>query len=91
MAYDQAAFLTRGVLATLNFSVQVVMESLQNMGFKASKNDLSPLLALKRMHVMRTKSRANRSGSKKVKRACSNGKLDTTTQNVLVLEGLGPN
>ncbi|KAL5135118.1 Ethylene-responsive transcription factor 15 [Glycine soja] len=91
LAYDQAAFLTRGVLATLNFSVQVVMESLQDMGFKALKNDLSPVLALKRMHVTRTKSRASRSGNKKVKRACgSNGKWDTSTQNLLVLEDLGP-
>nr|KYP70727.1 Ethylene-responsive transcription factor 1B [Cajanus cajan] len=89
LAYDQAAFLTRGVLATLNFSAQVAMESLQEMGFKAMKSDRSPLLELKRMHVMRTKSRVSRSGDKKVKRACKNGKFDTT-QNVLVLEDLGP-
>jgi len=87
LAYDQAAFLTRGVLATLNFSAQVVVESLEDMGFKALRNGVSPLLELKRMHVMRTKSRAS---SKKVKRGCSKGKLDSSTETVLVLEDLGP-
>ncbi|CAJ1901247.1 unnamed protein product [Sphenostylis stenocarpa] len=90
IAYDQAAFLTRGVLATLNFSAQVVVESLHDMGFKALKNGVSPLLELKRMHVMRTKSRVRRSGGKKVKRGCSNGKLEAATESVLVLEDLGP-
>ncbi|KAK7378461.1 hypothetical protein VNO80_03903 [Phaseolus coccineus] len=89
LAYDQAAFLTRGVLATLNFSVQVVMESLQDMGFKALRNSVSPLLELKRMHVMRTKSRASRNGGEKVKRGCGKGKFDPTTETVLVLEDLG--
>jgi len=90
LAYDQAAFLTRGVLATLNFSAQVVMESLKDMGFKALRNSVSPLLELKRMHVMRTKSRASRNGGKRVKRGCSKGKFDSTTETVLVLEDLGP-
>ncbi|XP_014494963.1 ethylene-responsive transcription factor ERF094-like [Vigna radiata var. radiata] len=85
LAYDQAAFLTRGVLATLNFSAQVVVESLQDMGFKALRNGVSPLLELKRMHVMRTKSRASR-----VKRGCSKLKPDPTAETVLVLEDLGP-
>ncbi|WVZ05924.1 hypothetical protein V8G54_019270 [Vigna mungo] len=89
LAYDQAAFLTRGVLATLNFSAQVVVESLKDMGFKALRNGVSPLLELKRMHVMRTKSRASRSGVKKVKRGCSKLKPDPTAETVLVLEDLG--
>ncbi|QCD97735.1 ethylene-responsive transcription factor 15-like [Vigna unguiculata] len=90
LAYDQGAFLTRGGLATLNFSAQVVVESLEDMGFKALRNGVSPLLELKRMHVMRTKSRASRSCGKKVKRGCGKGKLDPTTETVLVLEDLGP-
>ncbi|KAK7396430.1 hypothetical protein VNO78_17432 [Psophocarpus tetragonolobus] len=91
LAYDQAAFLTRGVLATLNFSAQLVMDSLQDMGFKTLKNDRPPLLELKKMHLMRTKSRASfRNGNKKLKRACSSDRKLETTQNVLVLEDLGP-
>ncbi|XP_027349038.1 ethylene-responsive transcription factor 1B-like [Abrus precatorius] len=90
LAYDQAAFLTRGFLATLNFSEQVVRESLKDMGFKTLKKDCSPVLELKRMHLMRAKSRAIRSSNdKKVKRTCISGQLDIT-QNVLVLEDLGP-
>ncbi|XP_047159527.1 ethylene-responsive transcription factor 1B-like [Vigna umbellata] len=90
LAYDQAAFLTRGVLATLNFSAQRVVESLEDMGFKALRNGVSPLLELKRMHVMRTKSRVSRSGAKKVKRVCSKLKPDPIAETVLVLEDLGP-
>ncbi|KAL2321038.1 hypothetical protein Fmac_030007 [Flemingia macrophylla] len=90
LAYDQAAFLTRGVLATLNFSAQVTMDSLQEMGFKALKSDRAPLLELKRMHVMRTKYRAGGSGNnRRVKRTCNDAKFETT-KNVLVLEDLGP-
>ncbi|RDX62424.1 Ethylene-responsive transcription factor 1B, partial [Mucuna pruriens] len=83
LAYDQAAFLTKGVLATLNFSVQVVMDSLQQMGFKTLRNHRSPLLELKRMHLFTTKSKATK------KRPSNNPNLDTA-HNVLVLEDLGP-
>ncbi|KAG2405892.1 Ethylene-responsive transcription factor [Vigna angularis] len=68
----------------------LVVESLQDMGFKALRNGVSPLLELKRMHVMRTKSRVSRSGAKKVKRVCTKLKPDPIAETVLVLEDLGP-
>ncbi|KAK7284109.1 hypothetical protein RJT34_18848 [Clitoria ternatea] len=89
LAYDQAAFLTRGVFATLNFSLQVVKESLREIGFmtlKNSNNNCSPLLELKRMHMLRTKSKASKKSNKKgIKRGCRD-----SAENVLVLEDLGP-
>lgn len=88
LAYDQAAFLTRGFRATLNFSEQVVRESLQEIGFKTLNNCRSPLLELKRMHALRSTTKSK--SSRKVKRACSNGVLIDMTQSVLVLEDLGP-
>ncbi|KAK7336858.1 hypothetical protein VNO77_17408 [Canavalia gladiata] len=90
LAYDQAAFLTRGFLATLNFSEQVVRESLKDIGFKMLKNDCSPLLELKRMHLQRTKSKGGKSGNKKVKKGSNNSGQGQATENVLVLEDLGP-
>ena len=85
LAYDQAAFLTRGYRAILNFSEHVVKESLQNMNFKTLLNrGSSPLLELKRMHVMRTRSKT----SIKSKRDSKSMVLNNA-QNVLVLEDLG--
>ncbi|KEH23915.1 putative transcription factor AP2-EREBP family [Medicago truncatula] len=86
LAYDQAAFLTRGYRAILNFSEHVVKESLQNMNFKTLLNQgCSPLLELKRMHVLRTRSK---NPSKKGKRDSKSMVLNNA-QNVLVLEDLG--
>ncbi|PNX74477.1 ethylene-responsive transcription factor 1b-like protein [Trifolium pratense] len=86
LAYDQAAFLTRGCRAILNFSEHVVKESLQNMNLKTLLNrDSSPLLELKRMHVLRTRSKTC---TKKAKRDSKNGVLKNA-QNVLVLEDMG--
>jgi len=86
LAYDQAAFLTRGYRAILNFSEHVVKESLQNMNFKTLLNrGCSPLLELKRMHVLRTRSKTS---SKKGKRDSKSVVLNNA-QNVLVLEDLG--
>ncbi|XP_004493869.3 ethylene-response factor C3-like [Cicer arietinum] len=89
LAYDQAAFLTRGYRAILNFSEHVVKESLQNMNFKTLllNRGCSPLLELKRMHVMRKRSKTC---SKKSKRDSKSGVLMNSAQNVLVLEDLGP-
>ncbi|CAL5193736.1 unnamed protein product [Lathyrus oleraceus] len=89
LAYDQAAFLTRGYRAILNFSEHVVKESLQNMNFKKLLNrGCSPLLELKKMHVLRT--RSTKSCSKKGKKDSKNGGLNIhNAENVLVLEDMG--
>ncbi|KAI5426495.1 ethylene-response factor C3 [Lathyrus oleraceus] len=89
LAYDQAAFLTRGYRAILNFSEHVVKESLQNMNFKKLLNrGCSPLLELKKMHVFRT--RSTKSCSKKGKKDSKNGGLSiNNAENVLVLEDMG--
>ncbi|KAE9585537.1 putative transcription factor AP2-EREBP family [Lupinus albus] len=94
LAYDQAAFSTRGSLAVLNFPMEVVRESLKDMSSNCKPNSCledgsftSPVLALKRKHSMRRKSSSN----KKTKRVHYNkDQLDTSgSKNVLVLEDLG--
>ncbi|XP_027362943.1 ethylene-responsive transcription factor 1B-like [Abrus precatorius] len=84
LAYDQAALSTRGSMAVLNFPEEVVRESLKDMANKPSEDDSSPVLALKRKHTMRRKSKAS---NKKTKRG--EKELDLVSQNVLVLEDLG--
>ncbi|XP_071741271.1 ethylene-response factor C3-like [Rutidosis leptorrhynchoides] len=62
MAYDQAAFSTRGSLAVLNFPVERVKESLKEMKY-GFEEGLSPVMTLKNRHSLRRKSVA---GKKKV-------------------------
>lgn len=57
LAYDQAAFCMRGALATLNFPVEVVRESLREMKYRWEAG-CSPVLALKRRHSIRRKKMA---------------------------------
>ncbi|XP_016505072.1 ethylene-response factor C3-like [Nicotiana tabacum] len=52
LAYDQAAFSTRGSGAILNFPVERVMESLNGMKCYVEEG-CSPVLALKKRHSMR--------------------------------------
>ncbi|KAK7396433.1 hypothetical protein VNO78_17435 [Psophocarpus tetragonolobus] len=86
LAYDQAAFSTRGSLAVLNFPEEVVRESLKDMPSKPLEEGSSPVLALKRKHTMRRKSI-----SKKKTKTDHRNQLDftSTSQNVLVFEDLG--
>ncbi|KAL8476412.1 hypothetical protein ACS0TY_028909 [Phlomoides rotata] len=49
LAYDQAAFATRGAVAHLNFPLEKVVESLQRMSFSCN-HGLSPATALKESH-----------------------------------------
>lgn len=77
MAYDQAAFSMRGSTAILNFPVERVKESLQEMNY-GSEDGCSPVMALKKRYSMRKKSLSRKN---KVKEA----KMD----NVVVLEDLG--
>ncbi|XP_073051282.1 ethylene-response factor C3-like [Primulina eburnea] len=79
LAYDQAAFSTRGCAAVLNFPVERVKESLQEMKC-GMEEGCSPVIALKKKHSTRKK----KSGvsSKKI---CKNQEVG----NVMVLEDLG--
>ncbi|CAK8543578.1 unnamed protein product [Lathyrus sativus] len=95
LAYDQAAFSTRGSLAVLNFPEEVVRESLKEMGrnSKPLEEGTSPVLALKRKHIIRKKS--NKVSKKKIKSEeqikiqieTKNGNINS--QNVFVFEDLG--
>ncbi|KAG5250473.1 hypothetical protein OIU76_006766 [Salix suchowensis] len=80
LAYDQAAFSMRGSMAVLNFSAEMVRESLEKMKYRC-EDGCSPVVALKRRHSVRRKSTGRKS---KVNQAAS-----TRQQNVVVLEDLG--
>jgi len=89
LAYDQAALSTRGSMAVLNFPEHVVRESLKDMVINKSweKDGTSPVLALKRKHTLKRKSKA--SNCKKTKRVEREMENNIVSQNVLVLEDLG--
>ncbi|OIW21772.1 hypothetical protein TanjilG_10671 [Lupinus angustifolius] len=94
LAYDQAALSTRGSMAVLNFPEEVVRESLKDMANNNNnskpylEDGSSPVLALKRKHTMRRKSKSNgTSNNKKTKR--DGTELELLSKNVLVFEDLG--
>ncbi|XP_061358514.1 ethylene-responsive transcription factor 1B-like [Gastrolobium bilobum] len=92
LAYDQAAFSTRGSLAVLNFPEEVVRESLKDMvsNYKPCEEGSSPVLALKRKHYTMRKN-STKLSKKKTKNYHDMDQLEiNTSQNVLVLEDLGP-
>ncbi|XP_068639510.1 ethylene-response factor C3-like [Aristolochia californica] len=76
LAYDQAAFSMRGSMAVLNFPVDRVRDSLEDL--ICPEEGCSPVVALKRRHSIRRKS-----SSKKSKRR------DVRLENVVELEDLG--
>ncbi|KAG5514571.1 hypothetical protein RHGRI_035842 [Rhododendron griersonianum] len=65
MAYDQAAFSTRGSTAVLNFPVERVEESLREMDCGCGDGG-SPVLALKERNMLRNKSLGGRKGRGKI-------------------------
>ncbi|KAF2322772.1 hypothetical protein GH714_030588 [Hevea brasiliensis] len=79
LAYDQAAFSMRGSMAILNFPVEMVRESLQDIKHRC-EDGCSPVMALKRRHSMRRKSTSKKSKGKEV---------NSKPKNVVVLEDLG--
>ncbi|CAA7403339.1 unnamed protein product [Spirodela intermedia] len=82
LAYDQAAFATRGSLAVLNFPVERVEQSLRSAASgSAAADGCSPVLALKRRHAQRRRS----PGGKVPKRSSE----ASTAGNVVELEDLG--
>ncbi|KEH23917.1 putative transcription factor AP2-EREBP family [Medicago truncatula] len=93
LAYDQAAFSTRGSLAVLNFPEEVVRESLKEMASNSKPLDegTSPVLALKRKHSMRKKS--NKVSTKRIKSEYHSDQIQIETninsQNLFVFEDLG--
>ncbi|KAJ4726873.1 Ethylene-responsive transcription factor 1B like [Melia azedarach] len=90
LAYDQAAFSMRGSLATLNFPIEMVKESLQEMKYRC-EDGCSPVVALKRRHSMRKKSSAVNKKSKKKELIDHHHhhQVQVGSQNVVVLEDLG--
>ncbi|PNY03436.1 ethylene-responsive transcription factor 1b-like protein, partial [Trifolium pratense] len=95
LAYDQAAFSTRGSSAVLNFPEEMVRESLKEMAknSKPLEEGTSPVLAIKSKHTLRKKS--NKVRKKKIKsdyhsdQIQTHIKANTDSENVLVLEDLG--
>ncbi|KEH42537.1 putative transcription factor AP2-EREBP family [Medicago truncatula] len=83
LAYDQAAFSMRGNNAVLNFSVQRVKESLQEIQYDCRKGS-SPALALKERHYEQRKLL-----SKGVKNNKAGRQDESEGSSVLVLEDLG--
>ncbi|KAI9122211.1 hypothetical protein K1719_006900 [Acacia pycnantha] len=91
LAYDQAAYCMKGSMAVLNFAEQVVRESLERMGTKPWEEGLSPVLALKKKHSLRSRSSSSSSSSHKRPRQNKSSSIRETQapNNVLVLEDLG--
>ncbi|KAL2532623.1 Ethylene-responsive transcription factor 1B [Abeliophyllum distichum] len=54
LAYDQAAFATRGSLASINFPIEIVKESLISIKYRC-KNGSSPAATLKESYKQRRK------------------------------------
>ncbi|XP_065875251.1 ethylene-response factor C3-like [Euphorbia lathyris] len=83
LAYDQAAFSMRGSMAILNFPVEMVKESFQEMKY-GWEDGSSPVIALKRKHSMRSR---RKSISKLGKQVSTTNTREP--KNVVVLEDLG--
>ncbi|KAE8701959.1 putative Integrase-type DNA-binding superfamily protein [Hibiscus syriacus] len=82
LVYDQAALSTRGSSAKLNFPVEVVMESLRNI---RCDDGCSPLVALKKRHSSRTRSK----NKKIISEGNGVSRERRQQQNLVVLEDLG--
>ncbi|KAI7726355.1 hypothetical protein M8C21_008011 [Ambrosia artemisiifolia] len=79
LAYDQAAYATRGAMAVLNFPVETVCKSLQEMDYRLEEGD-SPVLALKRSYSIRRKAMI---------REKKGNEEEDSKNHVVVLEDLG--
>ncbi|GMI69301.1 hypothetical protein HRI_000599400 [Hibiscus trionum] len=87
LAYDQAAFSMRGALATLNFPVETVKESLQSIKCRCHEdNGCSPVVALKQRYSLRKRSKNKKSMQNAAAAAAPTARQQ---QNLLVFEDLG--
>ncbi|KAK1428407.1 hypothetical protein QVD17_17240 [Tagetes erecta] len=84
MAYDQAAFSMRGTAAVLNFPVERVMETLQEMKY-GFEEGCSPVVVMKKRYSMR-KRVTNRKHKKVV---CCEDDDENDDTNLVVFEDLG--
>ncbi|XP_021770190.1 ethylene-responsive transcription factor 1B-like [Chenopodium quinoa] len=98
LAYDQAAFAMRGPMAVLNFPVEIVRESLKEMKRENGEFDednqacsTSPVIALKRKHLLNRKSMGNnsRKRERKVKNQTNTSSSNHGSTNMVVFEDLG--
>ncbi|CAO2826589.1 unnamed protein product [Amaranthus hypochondriacus] len=93
LAYDQAAFAMRGPMAVLNFPMEIVRDSLKEM--KKEQEDIqedddgcsaSPVIALKRKHLMRRKSMGI-NGRKRDRK--QKNQSNFSSENTVIFEDLG--
>ena len=87
LAYDQAAFAMRGTAAVLNFPADQVRRSLEGAGedVRGRAHGVSPVLALKRRHSMRSRKATASSPCRKIAKA-ARGRPEGV---VMELEDLG--
>ncbi|WJX18439.1 hypothetical protein P8452_08235 [Trifolium repens] len=89
LAYDQAAFSMRGNNAVINFPVQRVKESLQEIQYKCRKGS-SPALALKERHYEQRKLSSKATKINKAAKLQEPAEVSSSSSScVLVLEDLG--
>ncbi|CAO2832263.1 unnamed protein product [Amaranthus hypochondriacus] len=93
LAYDQAAFSTRGSMAVLNFPVDVVKESLKEMNYEFG-NGCSPVLVMKdRLSLRKSKGISKKNRSKirasSIQNTTNNINNNNNNGNVFVFEDLG--
>ncbi|KAK2455310.1 ethylene-responsive transcription factor 1B [Trifolium repens] len=88
LAYDQAAFSMRGNNAVINFPVQRVKESLQEIQYDCRKGS-SPALALKERHYEQRKLSSKSSKNNKAEKLQVSAEGSSSSSSVLVLEDLG--
>ncbi|KAK8503502.1 hypothetical protein V6N13_094667 [Hibiscus sabdariffa] len=86
IAYDQAAFSMRGSLATLNFPMKVMRESLQDIKYRCEKG-CSTVVALKKRHCLRKRRKNKKKGQQQ--NEVSTTARSRQQQNFVVLEDLG--
>ncbi|KAL6845648.1 hypothetical protein ACP4OV_024471 [Aristida adscensionis] len=94
LAYDQAAYTMRGHAAVLNFPVEHVQESLQELDLGSGASGDSALMVLKQRHCIRKrlpkgKNANGNSKDKTAKASHGNGKQNQAASCVWELEDLG--
>ncbi|XP_058760495.1 ethylene-response factor C3-like [Vicia villosa] len=90
LAYDQAAFAMRGTSAILNFPVEIVRESLNDMNCdECSEYGCSPVVALKRKHSLRRKIGFAKNKEQDFRNKNNSNNNNISVDNSVVFEDLG--